>query len=200
MNACWTVATQTACLRTFCHSIFHVCWRCASLSALPAGLVSHYQLCMLVWCLTISRACWYDVSPAAIPAGVVLHYKSCLLVRYLIISHACCVVTHYRPCLLLWCLTVGHVFWCCAPLYAMPVGVVTHYRPCLLVHFALQPTFCLVECRGKRDGCKSDATLTEVSLRQTYLLIRCHSQICLLVQCNSIRHACWVHLSSYMSL
>ena len=27
-------------------------WCCASLSAIPAGVVSHYQLCLLVWCLT----------------------------------------------------------------------------------------------------------------------------------------------------
>ena len=71
MDAWWTVATQSACLLTFCHSILHVCWRCDSLSALPAGMVSHYQLCLLVWCLTI------------------IHYRSCLLVWYLTISHAC---------------------------------------------------------------------------------------------------------------
>ena len=49
MDACWTVATQSACLLTFCHSILHVCsgvcWRCVSLSA---GMVSHYQPCLLV--------------------------------------------------------------------------------------------------------------------------------------------------------
>ena len=57
MNACWTVATQSACLLIFCHPILHVCCYCASLSALPAGVVSHYQPCKLVWCLTISIAC-----------------------------------------------------------------------------------------------------------------------------------------------
>ena len=62
MDACWTVATQSACLLTVCHSILHVCWRCASLSAIPAGMVSHYQPCLLVWCLTISRACWCGAS------------------------------------------------------------------------------------------------------------------------------------------
>ena len=56
-DACWTVATQSACLLTFCHSILHVSWHCASLSAIPAGMVSHYQPCLLVWCLTISLAC-----------------------------------------------------------------------------------------------------------------------------------------------
>ena len=61
MDACWTVATQSACLLTFYHSILHVCWHCASLSAIPAGRVSHYQPCLLVWCLTISHACrlWF---------------------------------------------------------------------------------------------------------------------------------------------
>ena len=50
MDACWTVAAQSACQLTFCHSILHVCWSCASLSAIPADMVSHYQLCLLVWC------------------------------------------------------------------------------------------------------------------------------------------------------
>ena len=76
----------------------------------------------------------------------------------------------------------------------MSVGVVPHYRPCLLVRFALQLTFCLVECRGKWGGYKSCATLTEVPLHQTCLLIQCHPQTCLLVQYSSIIHACWVHL------
>ena len=49
MDACWTVATQSACLLTFCHPILHVCLRCASLSAKPADMVSHYQPCLLVW-------------------------------------------------------------------------------------------------------------------------------------------------------
>ena len=110
------------------------------------------------------------------------------------------VVPHYRSCLLVWCLTVGHVFWCGDSLYAMPVGVVPHYRPSLLVCFALQPTFWKVECRPKRDRYKSGASLTEVLLHHTCLLIWCHSQICLLVQCNSIRHACWVHLFRYTCL
>ena len=49
----------------------------------------------------------------------------------------------------------------------MPVGLLPHYRPCLLVRFALQPTVWLVECRGKRDGYKYGATLTDVPLHQT---------------------------------
>ena len=36
MYACWTVTTEPECLLTFCHSILHVCWRCAPLSAIPA--------------------------------------------------------------------------------------------------------------------------------------------------------------------
>ena len=106
MDACWTVATQPACLLTFCHSILYFCWRCASLSAIPAGMVSHYQLCLLVWCLTISHTCWcgasyighafsFGTSLSAMPVGVVAHYRSCLLV---------------------WCLNVSHVFWCGASL------------------------------------------------------------------------------------
>ena len=62
MDACWTVATHSACLLIFCNSILHVCWRCDSLSAIPADMVSHYQTCLLVWYLTISRACWRGAS------------------------------------------------------------------------------------------------------------------------------------------
>ena len=42
MDACWTVVTQSACLAIFCHSILHVCWCCAPLSAITVGMVSHY--------------------------------------------------------------------------------------------------------------------------------------------------------------
>ena len=48
MDASWTVATQSTCLLTFCNSKLHICWRYASLSAIPAGIVSHYQPCPLV--------------------------------------------------------------------------------------------------------------------------------------------------------
>ena len=88
MDACWT---QSACLLTFCHSILHVCWRCASLSAIPAGMLSHYQLCLLVWCLTISCDCWCGASYRLYLFGL---------------------VHHYQPCLLVWCLTIDHAFWC----------------------------------------------------------------------------------------
>ena len=83
MGACWTVATQSACLLTFCHLILHVCLRCASQSAIPAGMVSHYQPCLLVWCLTISPACWCGASLFVMPFGFVPHYQPCLLVWHL---------------------------------------------------------------------------------------------------------------------
>ena len=140
-------------------------------------MVSHYQPCLLTWCFIIGHAFWFGTLLSAMHVGV---------------------VPHYRPCLLVWCLNVGHVFWCGASLQAMYVGVVPNYRPCLLVRFALQPTFWLVECRGKWGGNKSCVTLTEVPLHQTCLLIQCHSQTCLFVQCSSIRHACWVHIFRYV--
>ena len=188
------VLLQDGCLLDCGHSI-----------SMPADLLSLNIACILALCFSICYTCWYGVSPSAVSAGMVSHFQQCLLLLCFIIGHAFSfgvslsampvgVVSHYRSCLLVWCLTVSHVFWCGASLYAMPVGVVPHYRPCLLVRFALQLTFWLVECRRKRDGYKSGATLTEVTLHETRLLIRCHSQICLLVQCNSIRHACWVHL------
>ena len=94
------------------------------------------------------------------------------------------VVPHCRSCLLVWCLTIGHACWRATSLYAMPAG-----------------PFCtatdILTSWVQRDGYKSSATLTEVPLHQNCLLIRNHSQICLLVQCNSIRHACRVHLLRY---
>ena len=62
MDACWTVATQSACLLTFCHSILLVGWGCDSLSAIPADMVSHYQPFLLVWYLTISHVYWSGAS------------------------------------------------------------------------------------------------------------------------------------------
>ena len=56
MDAGWTVATSLACLPIFCRSILHVCLRCASLYAITAGMVSHYQSCLLVWYLTLGDA------------------------------------------------------------------------------------------------------------------------------------------------
>ena len=56
MDACWTLANQSACLPNFCHSILPLILLCGiSLSAVPAGVVSNYTPCILVWCLTISR-------------------------------------------------------------------------------------------------------------------------------------------------
>ena len=175
MDACWTVATQSSCLPIFCLSILLVCCRCASLSAIPAGMVSHCQPCLLVWCLTIGHAYWCSVSLSAVPAGVVPHYMLCLLV---------------------WCLTFSHACWCGASLLAMSVGVVPQYRPCLLVWYSATDIL-LVGCRWEKDGNKSGVTCKEVPLHQTCLLILCRSHICLLVQCNSVRHACWVHLFRY---
>ena len=115
------------------------------------------------------------------------------------------VLIHCRLCLLVWWLTLGHICWCSIALSAMPVDMVPHNRPCLLECYLIIGHSCwsivtttyilLVECRWKKDGYTSGATCTEVPLHQICLLILYHSQICLLVQCNSIRYACWVHLS-----
>ena len=67
MDACWTVATQSACLLTFCHSILH---------------------CLLALCFSICYTCWYGVSLSAVSAGIVSHYQPCLLVWWIIIGHA----------------------------------------------------------------------------------------------------------------
>ena len=80
MDACWTGATQSACLTIFCHPVLHVSWRCASLSDIPAGMVSNYQPCLLVWCVIICHAFWCGASLSAMPDGVVSLYRSCLLV------------------------------------------------------------------------------------------------------------------------
>ena len=88
----------------------------------------------------------------------------------------------------------------------MPVGVVHHYRPCLLVPFALQPTFWLVECRGKRYRYSyrgaitsdmsadpvplSDMPACTVQLYQTSLL-GSFIQIHVFVKCFLIRQESW---------
>ena len=107
-------------------------------------------------------------------------------------------------------LTLGHTFWFCASLSAMHVGEVPHYRPCLFPWYftidhacwsiATATDILLVECRWKKNGYTSSIALTEVPLHQTCLLIWCNSRICLLLQCKSIRHACWVHLFRYACL
>ena len=113
-------------------------------------------------------------------AGVVLLYLLYLLVWCLTISRVCWYGVSLSTVPAGVVLHIGHNFWCGTLLYAMPAGQFCN---------SIQPTFRLVECRRKWDGYKSGATLTEVPLHQTCLLIWCHSQICLLVQCNSIRHA-----------
>ena len=108
MDACWTVATQSACLLlslniacllVLCFSICYTCWYGVSLSALLAGMVSHYQPCLLVWYFIIGHAFWFASSLSAMHVGVVPHYRSCLL---------------------LWCLTICHACWRGTSLKAMP--------------------------------------------------------------------------------
>ena len=166
-HACWPFVTQ-------------YCLRCASLSAIPAGMVSHYQPYLWVWWIIIGHTFWFGTSILAMPVGVVPHYKSCLLV---------------------WCLTVDHVFWCGASLYAMPVGMIIHYRPSLLVRFALQPRFWLVECRPKGVA----TSLVLVLQMCNYIRNVCWSGATLRYAClysaTLIRHACWVvHLFRYTCL
>ena len=156
---------------------------------MPSGVVPHYRQCLLVWCHTISHDYWCIASLYVMPSGV---------------------VPYYHPYLLVCSLTIGHAFWCGASSSTMPVGVVPHYRPCLLAWFftighafwsiATAINILLVECRWKKGGYKSEATSTEVPLYQTWLIIQCHNQICLFVQCNYIRHACRVHEFIYACL
>ena len=118
---CWPIVTVTntvtvqTCLLVECCCKMDACWGhsnsmpadilslniaillgCASLSAIPAGMVSHY------YC-----ACWYGVSLSAMPAGVVPHYKSSLLFGTSLSAMPVGVMPHYWPCLLVWCLTIG---------------------------------------------------------------------------------------------
>ena len=177
---------------------------------MPSGVMPHHQPCLLVWFLTIDHAFWCSASSSTMPVGVVPHYRPCLLVLYLIIHHAYWCDASLSAMPLLWCLTIDHAFWCSASSSTMPVGVISHYRPCLLAWYltighafwsiAIAINILRVECRWKKGGYKSGATCTEVVLYQTCLMIRCHSQICLLVQCNYIRHACWVppHLRMFV--
>ena len=115
MDACWTVATQSACLLILSlniacllalgFSVCYTCWYGVSLSAVSAGMVPHYQPCPLAWCLIIGHAFWFGTSLSAMPVGVV------------------------------WCLTIGSAFWCGASLWVMSSGVVPHYRSCLLTWY-----------------------------------------------------------------
>ena len=104
----------------------------------------------------------------------------------------------------MWCLTKGHALSCGASLSALPGGVVPHYRPCLLALYLTISHACwsiatatdilLVECRWKKDGvwCNlySGAIISDKSANMVPFSD-------MLVQCNSIRHACWVHLFRY---
>ena len=82
-------------LLALCFSICYTCWYGVSLSAVSAGMGSHFQPYLLVWCFILGHVSSFGTSLSAMPVGVVSHYRSCLLV---------------------WCLTVGHVFWCGASL------------------------------------------------------------------------------------
>ena len=96
-HACWPklLSFNIACELALCFSICYTCWYGVSLSAVSAGMVSHYQPCLLVWLIIKDHAFWFGTSLSAMPVGVVPHFRSCLLV---------------------WCLTVGHVFRCGASL------------------------------------------------------------------------------------
>ena len=73
----------------------------------------------------------------------------------------------------------------------MPIGMVSHYKPCPLV----------------RCHCNWYFTCS-VQMEEGWLQVWCYlyisadpiprSQVCLLVQCISIIHACWVHLLRYV--
>ena len=179
-----------ACLLVLCFFICYTCWYCVSLPAVSAGVVPNYRPCLLVMGLTISRTC-----------GVVPHKSAFPLSWYLISAISAGVVPPCRPCLLVWCLTIVHACWYGTLLSAMPVVVVPRYRSWLLARYltighacwsvATETNILQVECRSKNDGYKSDTIYTEVSLHQTCLLGWYYSQICLLVQCFSIRQGIW---------
>ena len=154
-----------------------------------SGVVPHYRQCLLVWCLTISHACWCGASLYVMPPGVVPYYHPYLLGM----------LHHYGSCLLVWCLITNHSCWCGSSLKTMPLGVVLHYRPCLMVNCHCNQYF-TSRVQMEEGWFKSGATCTEMQLYQTCLKIQCCTQICLLVQCNYISHACWVHKFIYACL
>ena len=164
-------------------------------------VVPHYRPCHLVKSITISYACWC----------VALLKSNAFWCSASLLTMPVGVLPHYMPCLMVWCLIISHAFWCGGSLWSMLSGVMPHariislacwcgsfYRPCLLSctslyampagQSPLQPTFYQSNADGRRM-----VTCTEVPLYQTCLLIRRLSQICLLVQCNSIRQARWVY-------
>ena len=108
------------------------------------------------------------------------------------------VVSHCMPCLLVWCLTVGHDFWCGASPQTVVVGVdLTIGHACWSI--GTSTNILLFECGWKTDGYNSVATLTEVPIHQTRLLILCHSQIWLLVQSTlSDMHAGFIYSDTHV--
>ena len=156
---------------------------------MSAGVVSNYQPSLLVWYLTIDHAFLCDASLSAMPVGV---------------------LSRYMPRLLVWCLTISHdTFMCGASLLAAPVSVVPRYQTCLLVwcHTIRSCLLVLGHCNPhlytnqRRMVARLELDLLLQGCHYIrHLLIPCHSQICLLVQCNSIRHTCLVHLFGYTCL
>ena len=132
--------------------ILHARWCGASLSAMPAGVLPHYQPCLLVWCHTIDHAVWRGASLSAMHAGV---------------------LPHYRTCMLLWCLTIGHACWSNANTSNISTSRVQ-----------MEEGWLQVWCYFYRGAITSDMPADPMPL----------------VQCNSIRHACWVRLFGYACL
>ena len=137
------VSHYQSCLLVWCFTIGPACLCGVLLSAMPAGVGSHYR-----------HACLCGVSIKVMHSSVVLHYQPCLLMLCFVIRHAfwcgtslsampvcggslqdmpSSVVPHCRLCLLVCWLTIGHACWCSIARTPMYVGMVPHYRPCLLV-------------------------------------------------------------------
>ena len=97
------------------------------------------------------------------------------------------------PCLFVWYFTISHVYWCGASLLAMSAGVLPYYRPCLLAlgYWSLHLYY------SREDGRRMVTSLVLHLQGCNYIrhpLIPCHSQICLLVQCNlSDMHAGFIY-------
>ena len=75
------LSLNIACLLAVCFSICYTCWYGVCLSAVPAGMVSHYQPCLLAWYFIIRHAfwfrtaCWCCASLYVMPSGVVPHCR-----------------------------------------------------------------------------------------------------------------------------
>ena len=109
--ACRSFTTQSVCLLIFYHSFLHACWCCASLSAIPACMVYHYQPCLLMWSLTIGHAFWCDASLSAILSGVFLTIGHAFWYGPSLSTMPIGVVPHYRPCLLVSCHCNRHFYY-----------------------------------------------------------------------------------------